>query len=198
MRRLLSTLIAMALLSTAAAAGVEVKSKVETYRISGDSGMALVQAMDRHGPRHGFMTRAIAQTRYSVGWELGFKNTGGKCRLETADVTLSVNYRYPELARAASPALQAKWRRFLVGVRKHEETHGRLARQMATEARNAVMRVAFADDPGCRRARREVTRVVQTTYAKYEARQQRFDAFEHQPGGNVDRLVSRLIRRDRT
>lgn len=182
------------LASVQAQAGVRTKVKVDTYKIAGDSGPALLKAMDRGGPRHGFMARAIAQTRYSVAWDMTWIVSDDRCRLKTADATLSVNYRYPALAGKASPKLKARWTRFMVGVRKHEETHGRIARQMTAKAYSVAMRVSFADDRSCRKTKRETLKLLRTIYADYEARQERFDATEHQPGGPVDRLVSRFVK----
>ena len=196
MRRIgLTVLAALALPAASAHADVKTVSKVETYGISGESGQALMDAMDRKGPRHGFMARAIAQTRYSVGWELGWTTAGGACRLSAANVTLSVTYRYPALAEPADRGLTRKWASFLKGVQKHEQTHGRIARKMVDEAYRSALKVRVPKDPRCTAAKREVTRLVRATYARYEAEQQHFDALEHQPGGAVDRLVSNLIRR---
>ena len=193
------TLAACALLAScclsgpAAAGGIAVSVKTETYAISGDSGVALMKAMDRQGPRHGFLTRAIAQTRYTVNWTLKWKQAGRACSLEDARADLSIGYRYPKLARKVSPALGRSWTRFLSGVRKHEEMHGRIARDMVSAADRAVRRVTFKDDPSCRKAQKEVSKRVAATYATYEARQRTFDAKEHSAGGTVDRLVEWLI-----
>jgi predicted secreted Zn-dependent protease len=177
-------------------AGVKVSEKFETYRISGDSGEALMGAMDRGGPRHGFLARAIAQTRYSVAWDIGYKADDDKvCKVTTANVKLSVSYRFPELAGKPSASMKRSWAKFMTGVRKHERMHGRIARQMAASAQKAVSSVSVANDNNCRKAKREVTRVVKAAYDVYEARQARFDAIEHQPGGTVDRLVTAFIRR---
>ena len=183
------------LASAPALAEVKVAEKIETYRITGDSGEALMRAMDRNGPRHGFLARAIAQTRYSVNWGIAYKAADDNvCKVASAKVKLSVSYRFPELAGKRSASMTRSWAQFMTGVRKHERTHGRIARQMAASAQKAVSRVNVADDRSCRKAKREVTRVVKATYAVYEARQVRFDAIEHQPGGNVDRLVVALIK----
>lgn len=187
--------VVMGLMTAEAAAGVKTVVKVDTYRITGDSGEALMQAMDRKGPRHGFLTRAIAQTRYSVAWTLGWSVEDRRCRLKSADVVLSVNYRFPTLSGPTPAALKARWAKFMIGVRKHEETHGRIARQMAARAQKTVLKVAVDDDPSCWKAKRRVSEIVHSIYADYEARQQRFDALEHQPGGPVDKLVGALTKR---
>lgn len=176
-------------------ADVKVVEKVDHYRISGDTGDALMKAMDRNGPRHGFMARAIAQTRYSIAWNLEWKEDGPRCRLESADVTLSVTYRFPTISGSISPSLKRKWAVFIKGVVKHERMHGRIAREMADAAYKAATKVRVDADPTCRLAKQKLSRVVHDIYARYEAQQQQFDALEHQPGGTVDRLVASLIRK---
>ncbi len=178
-----------------AAAGTKTTVSVQTYKVSGDSGEALIDAMDRNGPKQGFLARAIAQTRYTVDWELRWRRTGKACRLLDANARLAIGYRYPALAHKVSPALQRRWTAFMAGVRRHEETHGRLAREMVAAAQRSAAKVAFADDPSCRKAKNEVERRVKATYAAYELRQMRFDEVEHRDGGNVDRPPGSLIRR---
>lgn len=183
------------LMTAEAAADVKTVVKVDTYSITGDSGEALMQAMDRKGPRHGFLTRAIAQTRYSVAWAIDWSVADWRCRLKSADVVLSVNYRIPTLSDSPPSALKTRWAKFMIGVRKHEETHGRIARQMVIRAQKAVLNVAVDRDLFCWKAKRRVSEIVRSVYADYEARQQRFDALEHQPGGPVDKLVGALTKR---
>jgi predicted secreted Zn-dependent protease len=130
--------------ATAVYADVKVLEKVETYRISGDSGEALMNAMDRNGPRHGFLARAIAQTRYSVAWDIAWNITGEKvCRVKAANVKLSISYRYPELTGKPTPSMKRSWQIFMKGVRKHERHHGRVARQMAGTAQRPSRESVF-------------------------------------------------------
>jgi len=177
-----------------AVAGTKATVSVQTYKISGDSGAALVDAMNRNGPKQGFLARAIAQTRYTVDWELRWGRAGRACRLVDATARLSIAYRYPALARTVSPALKRRWTAFMAGVRGHEEMHGRIAGEMVAAAHKSAAKVGFADDPSCRRAKAEVERRVKATYAVYEKRQLRFDEVEHRDGGKVDRLLGSLIR----
>src|SRR4051794_41983530 len=69
--------------STAALAGppaITVSVSRESYPIRGKTGDQLLEAMDRRGPKHGLLTRAIAQTRYSVGWDITWAANGGGWR----------------------------------------------------------------------------------------------------------------------
>src|SRR5262245_31703207 len=178
--------------ATAAVAGVTIDIRQAQYEIAGQTGAELLDAMDRRGPKHGFLTRAIAQTRYSVGWDIIWVQNAGSCRVKQANARLSMTYTYPVLRGDVPPYLYKRWLRFMKGVVKHEETHGAIARQMVSAAQSSVAGVGFANDPGCRQAKAEAKRRVDAIYAKYEARQILFDRREHSEGGNVEALVSAL------
>lgn len=173
----------------AASAGVKLSVKKASYQISGKTGAALLEGMDRRGPKHGFLTRAIAQTKYSVGWNITWAEKNGSCRVKKADALLSVTYTYPVVKDAISPQLRKRWTRFMSGVRKHEETHGSIARQMVAAAERSVSRLAVANDKGCRKAKAEAKKRVTAVYSQYEKRQILFDKKEHGGGGNVERLI---------
>lgn len=197
MRCLTTACIAVAACAAAgpAAAGVKVTVKTDHYEISGKSGEALVAAMDRRGPKHGFLTRAIAQTRYEIGWDLEWAEKAGNCRVRKVTGELSITYTYPKVSGPVGAALGKRWARFMDGVRRHEETHGAIARRMVTAAERAIAKTSTTGDPGCVRSRSEVKRRVNGIYAEYEAKQLRFDEIEHSDGGNVEKLVVSLLKK---
>ena len=182
-------------MASSAAAGVKVGVKTNYYEISGKNGEALIAAMDRKGPKHGFLTRAIAQTRYEVGWDLEWTERAGTCRVRKVAGDLSITYTYPKVSGGMDGALGKRWNRFMGGVRKHEETHGSIARQMVAAAEKAIARISTKNDPGCSRIRNEVKRRVNEIYAEYEAKQIRFDEVEHKDGGNVEKLIVSLLKK---
>ncbi|AZO70758.1 MULTISPECIES: DUF922 domain-containing protein [unclassified Mesorhizobium] len=192
----LACLVAIgALYAPQASAGTRVLVQTRSYDIAGNSGAALVEAMDSKGPKHGFMTHAIAQTAYTVDWELGVIQDKGSCRLKQANGTLHLFYTFPRVASPATPALKKRWDRFFAGVRAHEQTHGRIARQMMRATERSITGLKVADDPYCYETRREARRRIQAAYAEYEARQNAFDAREHRDGGHVEHLVAALMGR---
>ena len=178
----------------AAEASVAVKTKMTTYTISGKTGEALLDAMDRRGPKHGFLTRAIAQTAYKVSWEVEWKENAGRCRIANAAAVLSISYTYPRVSSPMSATLKRRWDRFLAGVRKHEETHGRIARQMVKAAEKSLTGLSYRNDRGCKKTQAEMERRIDAIYSTYEARQLQFDNVEHAEGGNVEGLVALLTR----
>jgi predicted secreted Zn-dependent protease len=176
-----------------AAAGVEVSEKTRGYEISGKTGEALLAAMDRRGPKHGFLTRAIAQTRYSVSWTIEWAETRAACRVKDIDGKLDITYTYPD-AHELPRGMQRRWARFLAGVKKHEKAHGDMARRMARTVEKTVAKLSIANDPGCRKTRARVKDRMAAIYADYEARQIKFDAREHREGGRVEGLIGALVK----
>jgi predicted secreted Zn-dependent protease len=112
--------------------------------------------------------------------------------VKQADGVLDITYTYPS-AKGLSPALSRRWSRFLAGVKKHEEVHGDIARQMARAVEKSIVGLSVPNDRGCRKARAETKRRMEAVYADYEARQIRFDTREHRGKGPVERLIDGLI-----
>lgn len=176
------------------AASVSVKTKTITYKIKGSNGEALIEAMDRKGPRHGFMTRAIAQTGYTISWDLDWREKSGSCRVVDADATLKITYNYPEVTGDMSLALERRWAAFMRGVHRHEETHGQIARQMVKSAESALIGLTSKNDRHCRKLQADAKDVIAGVYDRYEADQMEFDEVEHSEGGNVERLLRALAK----
>lgn len=181
-------------LAGVAHAGSKVVVKTGTYPVAGKSGREIMASMQRGGPRDGLQARAMAATRYDVKWNMDWSKTGGGCRLNSANATLYLTYNFPRLGDRVSPDLQARWTKFMSGVRTHEQVHGRIAQEMVNAAQTSVTGITVANDSNCSKAKNEARRRIQSVFADYEARQRGFDAKEHQHGGNVDGLVSMLTR----
>lgn len=180
--------------ASAASAGVKLLIKTQTYDISGTTGEALIESMDRNGPRHGFMARAIAQTSYTKDWDFDFVQAKGSCRIKQANGTLNLKFTYPHVASALPPALDKRWARFFAGVRTHEETHGDIARQMMSATEKSLTGLTLPNDPQCSRTRREARRRIDAIFDEYEDKQNAFDAREHREGGHVEYLVDALAK----
>ncbi|MBN9548766.1 MAG: DUF922 domain-containing protein [Alphaproteobacteria bacterium] len=196
MRRIGLAIIAAACVLTcgAASAGTKLTVHVRTYDVAGSTGAELVEAMDGLGPRHGHATRAIAETGYTVHWKLDVTRDNGICRLRQANGTIDLTYTFPRRISPSGPALSKRWEHFMVGVRQHEHTHGRIAKQMMRATDTALAGLERPDNWFCTGLRWDARRRINAIYADYEARQNAFDAREHRDGGHVDRLVHALIK----
>lgn len=177
-------------------AGADVKLVVRTkeYDVKGATGAVLVEAMDRLGPKHGYMTRAIAETGYTVHWDLDIARQGGVCHLRQANGTLDLTYTFPRRTSPASPGLRKRWDRFMAGVRRHEHTHGRIATGMMRATETALAGLQRPDNWFCTGTHLEARRRINAIYAEYEARQNAFDVREHRGGGHVEHLVDALTK----
>lgn len=180
--------------ANAAYAGTKTIVRMETYSVAGQNGEALMRAMNLKGPKHGFLARAMAQTRYSVQWDMDWTSAGGGCKLRRADALLTITYRYPKVAGTIGSELKQRWSRFMAGVRAHEQTHGQIAREMVAAAHREITGVASSNDADCAKSKAEVRRRVNMVYADFERQQRKFDAKEHHYGGNVDGLVALLMK----
>ncbi|RVD57146.1 DUF922 domain-containing protein [Mesorhizobium sp. M2D.F.Ca.ET.185.01.1.1] len=190
----LTCLVAVGALCAPASAGSRIQVETRTYDVSGVSGAALIVAINRKGPKRGFMTHAIAQTSYTANWDMVVLQNNGSCRVRQASGTMNLVYTFPRVVSPMTPVLRQRWSRFFAGVRAHEETHGRIARQMMREAERSVAGLEIANDSSCNKARSEARRRIEAVYAQYEAKQNAFDVSEHREGGHVEHLVMALIK----
>jgi predicted secreted Zn-dependent protease len=190
----LSAAILCCALPGMAVAKPEITLTVRYYPVKGETGLQLVEEMDRIGPRQGFTTRAIAQTVYSMQYGADYSSKGGVCRVSKARVKLDVTQIFPQLAEKPSPALARKWQRFMAGVRTHEDTHVRIARELAYRSQRVILRTVTDNDPNCRAMRALLKRTIRSLYASYDSKQIAFDRKEHAKGGHITRLVTALIR----
>lgn len=179
---------------SSAVAKPEISIKTEHYNISGDTGLKLLVAMNRKGPKHGWWARSIAQTQYTTSWGASWRWQNGSCRAYKAPVELSITYVYPKLTGKQSNTLRKRWRTFLAKVTVHEKVHGKLARQMAYAVEKEILSTRMkTSDVNCRGMKKRLSQRVGKVLKAYEAKQASFDKVEHRDGGNVDRMVNSLI-----
>ncbi|MDP3896787.1 MAG: DUF922 domain-containing protein [Mesorhizobium sp.] len=185
-------IIASLAATASAVCAPKISTKSTKFDVSGATGAAILQDLDRRGPKHGFMTRAIAQTRYTMNSEADWKHDGTNCVVTRPLVRLDITYIYPNLAGPVPPALRARWHGFMASVKKHEETHGRIARDMAVAAEAAIGQMKVKDGKSCGRFHAEMKRKVASIVAEYEQRQRSFDAVEHKDGGHIQSIIKKL------
>ena len=178
----------------AASAGVKVLVKTQTYDVSGTTGEALIESMDHSGPRHGLMAHAIAQTSYTKAWDFDFIKANGSCRIKQAHGTLKLTFAYPRVVSDLPSSLERRWKRFFAGVTAHEQTHGRIAREMMRATEKSLTGLTVQNDAQCTKTRREARQRINAIFDEYEARQNAFDAREHREGGHVEYLVDALAK----
>jgi predicted secreted Zn-dependent protease len=178
-----------------AAAKPQITLSVRYYTVRGTTGLQLIEEMDSIGPKQGFMSHAIAQTVYSLQYGADYSASGGVCRVKKTRVKLDIMQIFPSPADKLPPPLARRWKRFMAGVRRHENIHVRIARDLANVSERTILRTVTQEDPNCRRMRALLKRTIRGIYAAYDAKQNAFDQKEHRPGGNIEKLVMALLRR---
>ena len=174
-------------------AAPKIVEKVEYYEIGGKTGAELLIDMNRKGPRHGFLTRAIAQTQINSDMKGDMRHADGVCRVVGGAMTLNLTYVYPKPSTPLRGDLARRWDLFQADNVRHEKMHGRIAREMAVELDARLRGFAMKDGPGCGRAILAWQREFKAIVARHNLRQKQFDAVEHRDGGMVEKSILILV-----
>ena len=190
---ILASIIACVAGGVAAAESDGITVKVQYYEISGETPRDMFLSMVKRGPKDGFRSRAIAQTQYHTDWNTALSYAKGACRVVRAEPRASIDYIYPKPPENMSKSIEKRWNRFMKGIMRHEQQHGRYVRKMLDEAQKSIVGLKIEGDEDCSRTRAEMKRRVSRIHDLYEARQRAFDEREHRDGANIDRLIKAFV-----
>jgi len=152
-------LLAGPLVSPAMAAGAQWRAveKVETYAVSGRTGIELYTSIGERGPKLSNGSRAIAHTNVKLTWSRKYEPGGGGCTLTAARPNLVITYTLPEPAQKLPAPVQKRWAIFIAGMREHEKVHGTFIKEMvqAIEAQRGLSwpTIPVQEDPAVLPAR---------------------------------------------
>ncbi|WP_407070428.1 DUF922 domain-containing Zn-dependent protease [Neorhizobium alkalisoli] len=185
-----------ALLSAEASAQVQWQpvEQVQTYPVTGDSGIDLYASIGERGPKVGKEVRAIAHTNFKLTWTRKYEpQPNGACILVSAKPKLIVTYLVPKPVSPLSPELKRKWDTFIAGVRRHEDVHGVMIVDMVKEIERTSVGLTVANDPKCAKIRTELTAKLGEISKAQRKRSSDFDKMEMNEGGNVHQLILNLV-----
>ena len=188
------SLLLAATMAAPAHAGAKTTIRTSYYSISGKTGMDLFRDMNRKGPRHAFMKKAMAQTQYRTTPRGKMSWSNGICAVKGGGYALDLTYVYPKPESRLSGRLAANWRAFMADTYRHEKVHGRMAIEMANKLDGTLRRFRMKDGRTCGRALSVLSSQVNAIYADYKARQIAFDVAEHRQGGKVEKSVLLLVK----
>jgi predicted secreted Zn-dependent protease len=167
--------------------------KVQSYSISGKSGIELYRSIGERGPKAG-LVRAIAHTNFTLTWSRKYEpQPDGSCVLTAARPNLTITYTLPKPAEKLTPAVREKWDVFAAGVRKHELVHGDLIKDLVKAIEAASVGLTVADDPRCSKIRTELTLKLSELSLAQRQRSSDFDKAEMANGGNIHQLILALV-----
>jgi predicted secreted Zn-dependent protease len=185
--------VSAALLSMVVAAQAQVSVSTKYYNITGKTGMELFWDMNRKGPRHGFLTKAIAQTQFKTDLKGDIVYSNGVCRTKNARYSLQITYVYPNPTTKLDAGLAKRWRAFQASNVRHEQEHGRLGRKFADDMNRTLRNFKMADKQSCRKADRALTKQLDSIIVSYNKSQVDFDKREHRDGGPVEKSILALV-----
>ena len=168
--------------------------QVQSYSITGDSGVDLYASIGERGPKIGKEVRAIAHTNFKLTWTRKYEpQPNGDCILVSAKPKLIISYVLPKPASTLSPELKRKWDIFIAGVRRHEDVHGVMITDMVKEIERVSVGLTAANDPKCAKIRTDLTAKLGEISKAQRKRSSDFDKVEMSEGGNVHQLILNLV-----
>jgi predicted secreted Zn-dependent protease len=170
----------------------QVIETIETYTVSGTTGIELYRSIGERGPKLG-PGRTIAVTNFRLTWRRDYQVRDGACVLASAIPKLVITYHLPKVAGRLQEPLAKNWTRFVEGVAAHERVHGQQIRQMAADIEAQTVGLTVPDDPKCQKIKAEMTVRLKRLSDARQAASADFDRVELSEGGNVGRLVLMLV-----
>jgi predicted secreted Zn-dependent protease len=167
--------------------------RIETYAITGSSGIELYRSIGERAPSAG-VGRAIAHTDFELLWTRDYRpQPDGSCAIAVARPSLTIIYRWPRAPAGLSPQTAARWARFIAGVETHERIHGDHLVEMTEKIRAFSLGLSAPDDPGCEKVRARLQSFLAEMAAWRLDKARSFDREEMSEGGNVHRLILELV-----
>lgn len=166
--------------------------KIETYAVSGGTGIDLYRSIGANGPKVG-VGRAIAYTDFKLTWRRDYQPRGGGCTLASAKPKLIITYRLPKPSGPLPAATKRLWDIFIAGVETHERVHGVFITEMVKEIEAVSVGLTAENDPKCQKVRQELQKHLGRLSQAQRKKGRDFDREEMSEGGNVHRLVLGLV-----
>lgn len=166
--------------------------KIETYAITGQTGIELYRSIGERGPKVG-VGRVIAYTDFKLTWQRNYVPKGGGCTLVSARPKLIITYRLPKAPGKLPGPVRARWDTFAAGIEAHERVHGAMIVDLVKAIEATSVGLSVEGDPNCKKIRTELTGRLAALSQEQRRRSREFDQTEMSDGGNVHRLILGLV-----
>lgn len=178
MRKTLLCLTFVAAAATAAHAA-SVSRTYSYFSIGGSTLGEIETELQRRGPQlQGTGNRHPGATRMEFSTRVTYGESGGRCSVTAADVTVKANMILPRWRRpgSADQSTRLIWDTLAADIKRHEEAHVVIARNHARELEQEL--VTIRNETGCEAAAARVEQVSQRVLDKHDREQARFDRIE--------------------
>jgi len=175
---LLGFSMAAAACNPAAAAVIATRS-YSYFTIKGKTADQLDQQLSTNGPTaSGSSARHPGATKIRFGGDATYVQTGGRCRVASAKVTVHTQIILPRWTnrRGASKQLSMIWDALSSDIKRHEERHAAIARNQARVMEKQIL--ALPPQGTCERMQELVTDVSTRGIEEHDRLQARFDRIE--------------------
>ncbi|MGI9399901.1 MAG: DUF922 domain-containing protein [Rhizobiaceae bacterium] len=173
-----------------------VREKTSYYPIKGTTGVELAEEMLRGGQKNINLRHAIAAT--AASYEIGdaeVKVINGRCKVTFVEVILDIEYTYPRWTNKSSGSrkLQSVWNQFFKELVRHEQTHGRIAKEGAKQLERELERISGTVAFGCNDFGAFSSIRLNALGRQLKNRQLAFDRRENFRVSRISRLQTLLI-----
>nr|WP_307233239.1 DUF922 domain-containing protein [Pararhizobium capsulatum] len=175
------------------ASGWQPVEKKVYYAVSGTTGPELYTSIGERGPQIGDGMRTIAYTDFKLTWTRDYQQRGDACVLASARPKLIITYNLPKASKKLIGMTRTLWESFADGVAAHEKIHGQMIVDMVHEIERQTVGLTVENDPGCRKIRTEMTKILGPISNARQQKNRDFDRVELTQGGSVHQLVLALV-----
>jgi predicted secreted Zn-dependent protease len=167
--------------------------KVNTYAVSGTTGIELYTSIGERGPLIGGKVRTVAHTDFKLTWTRDYVPQDGACTLVSARPKLIITYTLPKPSQRLPEPIAKKWETFFAGIRDHEKVHGDQIKEMVETILGATVGFSVPNDPKCKKIREEIKKPLSAASLAQRQKSRDFDRVEMGKGGNIEQLILRLV-----
>lgn len=190
-RYLVSVAAILALLSGQATAETIVHKTVSYFQIGGTTAQDLDRELERRGPyTMSTGARHPGATRIRFGGDVTYVESGGRCRVGSAKVTLKTQLVLPKWKnrKRAGKDLALIWDALSSDIRRHEERHAEIARQYARELETSLK--GLRPQGNCLAMEIKVAETTDRIINAHDKDQLRFDRVE---AANFEKRMIRIL-----
>jgi len=191
LRYLVSAAAILALLGSQATAETIVHKTVSYFQIGGTTAQDLDRELERRGPyTMSTGARHPGATRIRFGGDVTYVESGGRCRVGSAKVTLKTQLVLPKWKnrKRAGKDLALIWDSLSSDIRRHEERHAEIARQYARKLETSLKGLRPHRD--CLAMEIKVAETTGRIIDAHDKDQMRFDRIE---AANFENRMIRIL-----
>ncbi len=174
-----------------AAAETVFNKKISYFKIAGRTAADLDRELERRGPfTSSTGSRHPGATKIKFGGDITYVERNGRCSVQSAQVTLSVNLILPKWSnrKQADRRLGLIWDTLSRDIKRHEERHAEIARQHAQALDKAL--VGIRPRATCAEVQAAVDELTEAAIDAHDRDQIRFDTSE---AVNFERRMIRML-----